>query len=76
MRSMFIKLLIYKKYCSLFQGIPGGIDTQQKQCRIDHDTEVNFDMITENFVLQPVEKMDNQFIKVKLFCKELSSHAS
>ena len=74
---MFIKVLIqiYKNCCSLFQGIPGGIDTQQKHCRIDHDEEFNFDMITGNFVLQPVEKMNNQLIKVKLFCKELSSQA-
>ena len=62
---MFIKVLILicKNCCSLFQGIPGGIDTQQKHCRMDHDEEVNFDMITGNFVLQPVEKMNNQLIK-------------
>ena len=59
---MFIKVLIqiYKNSCSLFQGIPGGIDTQQKHCRIDHDEEVNFNMKTGNFALQLVEKTNNQ----------------
>nr|XP_047129650.1 uncharacterized protein LOC124809557 [Hydra vulgaris] len=47
-----------------YMGIPGGIDTH-KQCRIDHDEDVNIDMITNKFLPQPGEKIDAQVIEMK-----------